>query len=128
MSEVDCTGYFVWPKPNIKEGMMERWWDTKDDKAQHDGTMTKEEKLIVEQFKVTYNNVAELQKQFDIVSEVAIVLEEEIERLKSLCTRAADALEDKQWNQFGLRDFKLVDELRKAVEWIVFNEGNPSHP
>jgi hypothetical protein len=42
----------------------------------------------------------------------------EIERLEDLCSRAADALEDKQWEPFDKRDYELLNELRKSAQKV----------
>jgi hypothetical protein len=43
-------------------------------------------------------------------------LKAQIERLKLLTTRAADALEEESWPSLHHDYSKLIDELRKAAE------------
>ena len=74
--------------------------------------MTSEEALMVERLKQTYSNVELLQLSFDIVSAVALEREAEIHGLKTLCARAADALEEPAMTF----PRQLISELRKAAQ------------
>jgi hypothetical protein len=75
--------------------------------------MTKEETLIVERLKRTFENVEELEKAFDLVADQLVNREQQLRDCKALCTRAADALD-----KYGLSDDQkdLIAELRKAAE------------
>jgi len=77
--------------------------------------MTSEEALFVERLKQTYSNVELLQLSFDIVSAVALEREAEIHGLKTLCARAADALESNQFDKYSPVGVDLIAELRKAA-------------
>jgi hypothetical protein len=90
--------------------------------------MTPEETMIVERLRTTFANVEELEKEYAIIVNVALTQAKEIHGLKTLCTRAADALDimtqmllisdvPLEWEENKRRENKIIiAELRKAAE------------
>ena len=77
--------------------------------------MTKEETLIVERLKRTFENIEELEKAFDSVAEELVKTEQHLRDCKALCTRAADALEGRPVYD-AVANERLIAELRKAAQ------------
>jgi hypothetical protein len=63
------------------------------------------------------NKISGLEKLNQMTDEAVVMeLKAQIERLKLLTTRAADALEEESWPSLHHDYSKLIDELRKAAE------------